>query len=396
MSDLETRLRAAMHGETDDTSAPSGLAAQTLARGARVRRRRRVVAGVSLVAVAALVVPVWQGVTRAGTPPKQPFTHTPTPRSTITGPPLSVGAWLAKLPNDGPPGVWYYSNQTMVDGGDTYRFQHAQNVFGPVQNGLGMNGPSSSPPSYGVLSPTGQYTPLGQGVADGMAGSPDGSQVVVGLDSKLVVYRGGQAVQSMPTSFSPNDLTWFGNTLYFTTGGYGGGPTPHSWAWQPGSATPPHQVPVQINSFGVGVWFKHRCLVVLKASQSGQLTQSRCVAAPNSVLTYDASPDGTKVAFAVPKQGTTQQRLEVLSVATGQVTVLTPWIENRLTSAPGPEWESNQAVLWVLQVSTRGDQATDAMVRCDVDTSCSAALRGVQGTADDFEPPLYLAPYLSY
>lgn len=60
MSDLESRLRTALHDETSDLAAGPTLAEDMVSRGTAVRRRRRVAGGVAALVVLAALVPVWQ------------------------------------------------------------------------------------------------------------------------------------------------------------------------------------------------------------------------------------------------------------------------------------------------------------------------------------------------
>lgn len=62
MSDVESRLRSALHDETGPIAARPTLADDMVRRGITVRRRRRVAGGVACLAVLAAAVPVWQSV----------------------------------------------------------------------------------------------------------------------------------------------------------------------------------------------------------------------------------------------------------------------------------------------------------------------------------------------
>lgn len=88
MSDFESRLKAALHDETADLAAAPTLADDTVARGARVRRRRRMVAYSCALVVVAAVVPIWKGL-ETTSPPTSVASQPPT-TAPVTAPPTSA------------------------------------------------------------------------------------------------------------------------------------------------------------------------------------------------------------------------------------------------------------------------------------------------------------------
>ncbi len=102
MSDLESRLRAALHDETAELAAPPSLADDMVTRGTRIRRRRRVVGGAAGLLVLAAVVPVWKSIDTSSGGPLPPavsptpsvITQAPPTRSTPTSPTTqNVAPW---------------------------------------------------------------------------------------------------------------------------------------------------------------------------------------------------------------------------------------------------------------------------------------------------------------
>jgi hypothetical protein len=105
MTDLESRLRAALHDETAELAAPPNLADDMLSRGTRVRRRRRVVGGVAGLVVLAALLPVWKTIDSSSTPvqpahptatavtqslPTKPGRTTPSPQAAWGTKPINV------------------------------------------------------------------------------------------------------------------------------------------------------------------------------------------------------------------------------------------------------------------------------------------------------------------
>jgi hypothetical protein len=86
--DLEGRLRSALHEETSGLMAHPTMADDLIARGTKVRRRRRVAGGVACVAVLAAMVPVWQTIDHSEGS-VQPVGPGPTVSTPTTPPPTS-------------------------------------------------------------------------------------------------------------------------------------------------------------------------------------------------------------------------------------------------------------------------------------------------------------------
>lgn len=84
MSDLESRLRAALHDETSDLAAGPTLADDMVARGTTARRRRRVAGGVAGLAVLAALVPVWKTIDTSSGDLGPVGPHTVTAPTTVT------------------------------------------------------------------------------------------------------------------------------------------------------------------------------------------------------------------------------------------------------------------------------------------------------------------------
>ncbi len=81
MSDLDSRLAAAMYDETATVSARPTLAEDVMNRGARLRRRRRVAGGAAGLAVLVAVVPIWRSIDTSASriEPANPSTSPATP-----------------------------------------------------------------------------------------------------------------------------------------------------------------------------------------------------------------------------------------------------------------------------------------------------------------------------
>ncbi len=78
MSDLESRLRTALHDETVEVAARPDLAEDMVTRGTTVRRRRRVVGGAAGLVVLAALVPVWRTIDTSSDPVHMVTTPKPT------------------------------------------------------------------------------------------------------------------------------------------------------------------------------------------------------------------------------------------------------------------------------------------------------------------------------
>jgi hypothetical protein len=66
MNEFENRLRSTLDQETVEISAAPTLADDMVARGSRVRRRRRIISGAAAVAVVAALAPVWHTISTSG------------------------------------------------------------------------------------------------------------------------------------------------------------------------------------------------------------------------------------------------------------------------------------------------------------------------------------------
>jgi hypothetical protein len=116
VSDLESRLRAALHDETAPLSARPDLADDMVSRGMAVRRRRRAVGGMAAVVVVAAAFPVWRSIdTSSGptpvtsSPTGHLVTHTsPTTPSSPPTPttPTTTSTTSSTAPTTGPDQVW--------------------------------------------------------------------------------------------------------------------------------------------------------------------------------------------------------------------------------------------------------------------------------------------------
>jgi hypothetical protein len=101
MTDLESRLRTALHAETAELAAPPNLADDMVSRGTKVRRRRRVVGGVAGLVVVAALLPVWKTIDSSSAP-VQPARPTPTavtqvlPTKPTPTMPSPRAAWVAE------------------------------------------------------------------------------------------------------------------------------------------------------------------------------------------------------------------------------------------------------------------------------------------------------------
>lgn len=410
MNDLETRLRTALHEEAAPLRAPSRLADEMVSRGARARRRRRTGAAVAGLALAAVLVPVLQGIggntsTVGPVAPRPSVSHTPHP-----GPVQQPGAWVARLPDGRPPLVPYLQGMTYhwspSPGEDaSYPVPDINtNVFGPVHGGVmvGLTGVAGTfHPQFGIAAPDGRFLRLGEGPAYGMAASPDGREVAV-ADSRareIRVYDAATGAQlSSVSAMDARVLSWGPGGVYYETGVLSG--NGRIWAWSPGSVAGPRTADAALDRYGVGLTISLACTRLATVD-----TLTGCLPLPPGSGPQVASSDGRYVGYiAMPADHGVHVHehrsawVGVLDVATGRRTRLTPRLPSGAIDGQGNNlaWEPSGDLLFVLTTHHGHRQSTASMVRCSVTGHCEVAMRDVNGPGNDFFPTLALTPPYSY
>jgi hypothetical protein len=397
MSDLETRLRDALHEETAPLSAPTGLAVDMAVRGARVRRRRRVAAAATCVAAVAVAVPLLKGITTSTSTvgpvsPSPSVRHSPRPNPPAT-PVRSAKAWLATLADGSPPSVPYLRGMTYVWSprpGHTASYPIRDvntNVFGPVDGGVMV-----SRAEFGIATPGVRFRRLGEGSAFGMAASPDGREVAV-ADTKVHEVRVYDARTGAPiaSTRAPDArvLSWGPGGVYYETGYFSG--KQKFWVWSPGSVAGPRRAVTSLDKYGVGIELAVNCTKLVTTD-----SVSDCLPIPRTATNIAVSHDGRYVGYLA---GNRTMWVAVLDTTTGQTRRLTaPLPFSAFNQSPGNlVWESGDRLLFVLSSDRHRHQATDSIVRCSFgDGSCEVAVRGVTGRTGGFYPPLSLTPFFSY
>lgn len=404
MSDLETRLRTALHEEAGPLVAPPALADDTAARGARVHGRRRAAVAVAGVAVVALAVPFIHALT-SSTTTVQPVAPSPTVRhsphrTSAPEPVQQPDAWVAGLPDGRPPAVPYLQGMTYhwsaQPGQDaTYAVPDVNtNVFGPVRGGVavGLMDTPAGHPEFGVAAPGGAFRRLGNGAAFGAAASPDGSRVAVGATGarQIQVYdvATGAKLSSVKAA-GARVLSWGPGGVYYETGYLSG--NEKTWVWDPGSATRPEPATAALDRHGFGLTVDPGCTKLV--SQDGV---SGCLAVPYSATDQVVSPDGRYVGYLATGPDRSAW-VAVLDTSTGRSSRLSARLPATAIDFQPDNlvWESGDQLLFVLDTRTHGRPAA-SMVRCSVTGGCEVAFRDVTGPGNDFFPTLGLTPPFIY
>lgn len=404
MSDLETRLRTALHEEAGPVVAPPELAGDLAARGARVRGRHRAAVAVAGVAAVAVAVPFLHAITTSTTTmepvaPSPTVSHSPH-RTSAPAPVQQPDAWVAGLPDGGPPSVPYLRGMTYQWSPRpgqvaTYPVPDVNtNVFGPVRGGVavGLMDTPAGHPYFGIATPGVAFRRLGNGTAFGMAASPDGSRVAVGATGtrQIQVYDVATGAKlSSVRAVNARVLSWGPGGVYYETG-YLSGNT-QLWVWDPTSGGRPSSAVAALNEHGVGLTSDPGCTKLV--TQHGV---SGCLAVPHSATDQAVSPDGRYVGYLATGPDRSAW-VAVLDTSTGRTARLSARLP--ATAVAGQPhnlvWESGDGLLFVLNTRAHGRPAA-SMIRCSPTGGCEVALRDVTGPGNDFFPTLALTPPLIY